>query len=351
VDFDYRFPLGERHKFVTGFSYRNTHSDTHNRTVPFGGQDFVVMGVLPEKRSDYRISYFAQDQIELKEDLWYLTLGSKFENNSWSGFEYQPTVRLLWAPDKKQSVWASVSRAVRTPSQAEQNAYAVLLPWGPYIPVFPYVYANPEMKAEELLAWELGYRSQVTERYSWDLAVFLYDYTNKSIVQWSGAPQPGPGGSWLVPLHFTNGGAGQAYGFEITQNYAVTDQWKLLGSYSFVVLEFDPVVGSTSPEEFERQTPRNEFYLSSSWDLGRRWELDMTGRYVEGIETSVGNVPTYIVGDIRLAWRPHKNFEWSVVGRNLYGGNAHQEFISDTFFNNFYTEVQQEVYTQIILKL
>ncbi|MBN2580566.1 MAG: TonB-dependent receptor [Pirellulales bacterium] len=338
-DYDYRFPLGERHKFVAGFGYRNTHSDTENS---------FLFGMIPPQRSDYRVSYFVQDQIELQEDLWYLTLGSKFENNSWSGFEYQPTVRLLWAPDKKRAIWGSVSRAVRTPSQAEQNVYAVLTPWIP-VPVYPLILGNPDAQAEDMLAWELGYRSQVTDRFSWDIAAFLYDYRDKTVLQslpyWIPGPVPG---TWFIPYQFVNLGAGKSYGFEVTNSFAATPQWKLRSSYSFLVLEFDPVVNSSSPEEFEAQTFRNEFYLSSSWDLGAHWELDMTGRYVEGIKTSVGNVPSYIVGDIRLAWRPHKNFEWSVVGRNLYDGIAHQEAINDTIFNNFSTGVRQEVYTQLI---
>ena len=44
------------------------------------------------------------------------TLGSKFEHNDFTGFEYQPTARLLFTPTNKQSVWAAVSRAVHTPA-------------------------------------------------------------------------------------------------------------------------------------------------------------------------------------------------------------------------------------------
>ncbi|MBN2024613.1 MAG: TonB-dependent receptor [Pirellulales bacterium] len=354
LDFDYRFPLGKRHSFVTGFGYRDTHSDTLNQITsmfPLPGT-MVTMGMIPAKRSDYRVSYFIQDRIALAEDRWYLTVGSKFEHSSWSNFEYQPTIRLLWAPDERRAAWGSVSRAVRTPSQAELNASGVILPWGvppnPGMGVFPYVKGNPDMKSEELLAWELGYRSQVTERFSWDVSVFLYEYRNKSVTYYGGPWEPGPGGTALVPIMFANHGVGKVYGFELTKNYAVTERWKLMGCYSFLSLDFEPILGSTSPEELERQTPRNQYYLSSSWDLGARWELDMTARYVEGINTGTGDVPTYVVGDVRLAWRPSKHLEWSVVGRNLYGGSSHQEFLKDDFFNNFYTEVQQEVYTQIV---
>jgi iron complex outermembrane receptor protein len=43
----------------------------------------------------------------------------------------------------------------------------------------------------------------------------------------------------------------------------------------------------------------------------------MMFRYVDSL--AIG-VPSYCVGDVRLAWRPRKNLEFSVVGQDLLNG-------------------------------
>ena len=51
----------------------------------------------------------------------YLTVGSKLEHNSFTGFKIEPSVRIAWYPDNMQTVWGAVSRAVRTPSVQERS--------------------------------------------------------------------------------------------------------------------------------------------------------------------------------------------------------------------------------------
>ncbi|MBN2578600.1 MAG: TonB-dependent receptor [Pirellulales bacterium] len=337
ADWQHRFPLGERHEVIWGVNYRTTRGEA---------QDSTFFGMIPPERSDYFLSYFAQDQITLVEDRWYLTLGSKFENNSFTGFEYQPTVRVLWTPDHKRSIWGAVSRAVRIPSWAEVNGYALLAPiqTDPVV-VYPFIMGNPLMISEELIAYECGYREQTTERFSWDLALYLFDYRHIGTVQFD-YPIPGPD-FWIMPGMFANKLIGQTYGFEWTGNYRVTPHWTLRGNYTFMILTFNPVPGSKTPEAYEGESPRNQFYLQSSWDLGRNWELDLTGRYVDSLPYE--EVPSYFAADLRLAWRPRKNFEWSVVGRNLLAG-AHPEYGNDLYFGTIRTEVQEEVYTQLIFR-
>ena len=58
----------------------------------------------------------------MQPERWKLILGSKFEHNDYTGFEYQPTARLLWTPSDKHSAWTAVSRAVRTPSRYDEDS-------------------------------------------------------------------------------------------------------------------------------------------------------------------------------------------------------------------------------------
>ena len=69
-----------------------------------------------------------QDQVALVEDRLFFIVGSKFERNDYSGFEYEPSGRLLYTPDKQHSLWAAISRAIRTPARADQDSEFTGLP-------------------------------------------------------------------------------------------------------------------------------------------------------------------------------------------------------------------------------
>src|SRR5207245_8936806 len=71
--------------------------------------------------TDKLYNAFIQDEIPIVGDQLSLTIGSKFLHNGYSGFEIQPTARLLWTPSSRQTVWAAVTRAVRTPSRVEED--------------------------------------------------------------------------------------------------------------------------------------------------------------------------------------------------------------------------------------
>ena len=137
IDFQRRFSLGSRHDLIWGFGYRNT--DMAIQGIPFN------LEYIPPQRNDNLFSYFIQDQVTLREDLLYLVMGSKFEHNDYTGFEYQPSVRMLWTPTPRHSVWAAVSRAVRMPTYADADveltlAPSVILPPPPIeIPIFPVI--------------------------------------------------------------------------------------------------------------------------------------------------------------------------------------------------------------------
>src|SRR5207245_4479723 len=75
----------------------------------------------PNQFTDKLYSAFVQDEIPIVENRLSLTIGSKFMHNNYSGFEIQPSARLLWTPSAQHSMWWSVTRAVRTPSRFEED--------------------------------------------------------------------------------------------------------------------------------------------------------------------------------------------------------------------------------------
>ncbi len=97
---------------------------------------------------------------------------------------------MAWTPSEKQTVWAAVSRAVRTPSSTDlyvlNNRVVTQPPLSP--PILITVVGNPDFKSEELLAYELGYRAEPTKQVSFDVTAFynVYDRLEQFV---QGAPQ------------------------------------------------------------------------------------------------------------------------------------------------------------------
>ncbi|MBN1909454.1 MAG: TonB-dependent receptor [Pirellulales bacterium] len=277
LDFQYHTQQG-RHDIVWGFGYRN-----YDEYFSAAGGAFTK-GDMEQIRSS-----FVQDTITLVEDRWYATIGSKFDRNSLTNFEYQPTVRFTYTPSEKTSIWGAVSRAVRTPSLTERF---VRIP-----------------NSENLLAFELGMRQQPNKRFFWEVAIYFNRYHDLV--------------GNIIGQGYFNIGKADTHGAELNATYEVTDHWRLTGSCTFYseYSYFDPAFFRSM---LSWATPRNQFYVQSGWDLSDNVTLDVMLRWNDSLMN--GAVPSYFAGDIRLAWRPSKNVELSVVGQNLLCGR-HFEYV------------------------
>lgn len=341
AEFQHRFPLGQRNEIIWGADYRQIHDEesTDNWSVRFD----------PLELTTSLYAMFVQDQVTLVEDTLFFTVGSKFEHNDYSGFEYQPSARLSYAIDKQHTVWSAISRAVRTPSRMDQyggiTAKIGDLPSG----VYQRIQGNELFQAEDLTAYEIGYRGQPDPKYSYDIAMFYNMYDNLSALR-QGAPYQDPDYpmNFIVPLDVVNAASARTYGVELATQYALTDYWRLSGSYTYLRIDGESAPG-TMPGLWSEFTnsPRNEANLMSSWDLGRRWQLDAILRYVDRLPASFteSSVPSYTTADLRLAWQPNKRLELAVIGRNLLQ-NEHLEF-RQKIHTCVYTEVTRSVFGKV----
>jgi iron complex outermembrane receptor protein len=330
VDYQFHFLIGDEHNVICGAGYRHIEDQllgTFN------------VALDPAYRTTNLYSCFIQDEIMLQEDLWYLVVGSKFEHNDFSGFEYQPSVRLLYTPSKRKTWWAAVSRAVRTPSRVNQNliSHQFVSPIGP---TFVEILGDPTPVSEALLAYELGYRAQPTDEFAWDLALFYNDYTRLTGFGATGAPFFDPSiPAVLIPTELTNSRAGDTYGAELSASYRLAPDWEISGAYTFLQMDVLTVDGVA----IDGVSPQNQLYVHSAWNLPRDWEFDLIGRYVDSLPAL--GVSSYTTMDVRFAWRPRKNFEWDIVGRNLLD-SPHLEFV-DIEGGTASTEVQAQVFTSL----
>ena len=352
VDFQHQFPVGERQQFIYGAGYRAVDSF-------FGGDGFAIGTTatpiasatpIPVDRTLFRYAAFLQDEFTLVEDQLYFTAGSKFEHNTLAGYQYQPTGRLLWAPTEQQSIWGAVSRAIRTPSIRDDAIVVTGVPFPP-LPVngFGQTRGSSNLNAEDLMAYELGYRSQPTEEFSFDTALFYNVYNN--LVAFRGvapAPVPGPPGTLIFPAIAVNGLSAETYGIEFSASWDVSEDWRLQGNYSFLQMQVHRDAGLRASAEFgEGQSPQNQVYLQSSWDLTEELEFDLMGRYVEQLtrfpSAAPNTVPSYITLDARLGWKPNEEWELSLVGQNLLDSH-HLEFGGNQFLSAPLIEMQRGVF-------
>lgn len=328
VDFQYRMALAERHKLVWGLGYRRIWDQLSNSRMP------AVLAMSPEERTIERSSAFVQDEISIIEDSLYLTVGTKISDNTFTDFEIQPSARLLWLPDQRSSAWAAVSRAVRIPSRAANDARLIIADIGGVIPVN--LRGSRSLLAEDTMAYEIGYRRQPVDWFTWDLALFYN--VDRNLINF----RPAPG---LTQLQFFNGGTAHSYGAELAAQVEMTDDWRVYGSYTFFRLNADVDADAVVPaSDAEGGDPRNQAFLMSSWDLSENVQCDLIGRYVDNVPSL--NVPHYISMDLRIAWRPKKNLELSVVGQNLLDSH-HPEYGSSIFVREVATEVQRGVYGMV----
>ena len=339
LDLQHHFLLGDRQDIVWGAGYRVSFDELDNTyTVAFN----------PDQRSIQLFSLFAQDEITLAPDRLNLTLGSKLEHNDFTGFEYQPSGRVSWTPTDRQTIWASISRAVRTPSRTEDGIQLRQLPSAAQAQAGVQqirFQGNPDFQSEELLAYEVGYRWRPLDRLSLDLAAFYHDYSHLRSLEPAGLQIGPPGTPVTFIARADNRLYGETYGIEFAPSWQITDWWRLQAAYTFLEMQLhrDAGSGDTTSELDEGRNPHHQFSLRSSMDLPHDLELDCAVRYVESLPAI--QVPSYVAVDVRLAWRPLKNLELAIIGQNLLD-DRHPEFQS-LFIPTERTEVQHSVYGKV----
>ncbi len=328
LDFQHSLRLGERQKVTLGLGYRfvNFHG------FPSGPDDGFQLDWFNEYVTTHLFSTFLQDEITLVPEQLALVLGSKLEHNDFTGYEVQPNGRLLWTPTQKQTVWASVSRAVRTPTLGDDGVAFTLEPVRPGI--FQKLLGNTGLQSEEVIAYELGWRAQPTPKLSLDTALFYNVYDDLSAILPNG-DVTAPPAPIFIPLSGFNRLEGETYGAEVAVTWRVTDWWKLYGAYTALQMNLHSKTNglptsthaalADQERRVEGQSPQNQVYLWSSFDIPGNVELDLIGRYVDQLPGSPPGIKSYITLDARIAWKPRKDLEFAVIGQNLIG-DQHLEF-------------------------
>jgi iron complex outermembrane recepter protein len=337
LDFQYHFRIGDRQDVVAGGGYRlNDQGFKPGYTISFESGH----------RIDNLLSTFVQDEIRVTESLAF-TVGSKFEHNSYTGFEYEPSGQLVWTPTKRQTIWASVSRAIRQPAWYEVAGELEIQTVPEAYGVFGLVeLIGRPMKAEELLDFEGGYRADLTKRVSLDLSVFSSHYHDVETVE-PDTPyftmSPGPP-HLILPYYWSNLAHADDYGAEFSASWNITNRWRISPGYSFLQMkiELDPGSSDILNAAVMGDSPKHEFQLRSNLNLPHHLEWDASAYYVSGLRT--GSIPSYVRLDTRLGWHAGEFVEFSVGAQNLLSPQ-HLEFLDSLQLDSTY--VQRSVFGKV----
>lgn len=308
-DFQHHFALGGNQEILWGLGYRLISDDVSGAfSVAFD----------PPERTVYLTTGFVQDEVVLVKDRLALNVGSKFEHNSYTGFELQPTGRVLWTPSLSTTVWAAVSRAVRTPSRVDSDIRIVAQVFDAPPVTQVQALGSDTLQAEELIAYEAGYRLVPHSRLAVDITAYYHDYND--IRSFAPGPPISDGGTRVLPFTVGNEAQARTYGGTASATVRLSPRWRVRGSYTYLNITArvnDDAAPGTIADVNPGLNPSHQLGLWSSTDLPGEIELDLMGRYVSELETTVSRVNDYVVADARLGITLNPNFGVAVVGRNL----------------------------------
>jgi iron complex outermembrane receptor protein len=307
-DFQHHIAWGSRQDLIWGLGYRHTSDQTVGT---------IDEAFIPADKAGDLFTTFIQDQITLKPDRVFLTVGTKLENSYFTGFDLQPTARIAWTPSARHTFWAGVSRASRTPTRRDENLSATLaaLP-GPAEVV---LLGSTNAKSEHVIAYEVGYRTQPFGRVSIDATAFFNTYSDlQSVELLPDVVQTNP----PLLIHretFGNGLHGTTGGIELAANWKVSGRWTLSPGYSFLEMHLhgDPMDSQDTANvaSIQGTNPVHQAQLRSHVELLHGLSWDAAAYFVDRLPAPL--IASHTRVDTRLSWRIAESTNLSLVGQDL----------------------------------
>jgi iron complex outermembrane receptor protein len=325
IDFQHHLRLDARNHVVWGLGYRFSHDAVINAPA---------IGFFPETLNQSLYSAFIQDEFALSSAMTF-TVGTKLEHNHYTGFEIEPNARLSWAMSSNQALWGAVSRAVRTPSRIDRD----LSEGSP--PFLTLLKGGADYRSEDVIAYELGYRAQVSSNLMLAISSFYNRYNDVRSTTFTPTT--------ILPLFFANALEGSTDGLELSANYQVSEAWMLHAGYTLLLEHLEVKPGQTDLNAALNETsdPRHQASIRSSINLPMHLQWDAGVRWVDTLHNNngavVGTVPSYFELNTRIAWQASHGLELSLTGENLLH-DRHPEY---GFPGPTRVEIERSVYGRL----
>jgi len=345
-ELQYRLPV-QSVDLMCGAGYR--HSRDELRTTDYASYD-------PTNEDQGLWNFFAQGDVPLVADRLRLTLGCKFEHNSYTGWEVQPTLRFLVTPSSHLSLWTAVSRAVRTPGRIERDGDVFAAIYGPtdsytgmpsyHPPIYVVAEGSNDFDSEELWAYEVGGRWEVRDNLFVDVTLFYNDYDDvlgpESDVRLISTDPLNPMAPLIAYAQLGNNQQMQSYGLETLIRWSLAANWSLEGWYSY--LDQDRDVKEGHGFDYESYNPRHQWLIKSLWSPVEGWNFDGWLRYTDSLDNL--GIDSYYSLNLRVAWQISEQLEVSLSGLNLLDPN-HPEMVPERGFTFMANEVPRTFMCQV----
>ncbi len=296
---------GARHRLMLGAGLRRHDYRISNSTS---------LLFEPPRRDLLQLNAFAQDTISLLDSLK-LTLGIKLERNDYSGWEPQPDVRLAWQPNGSTLLWGSISRAVRSPTPFDVDVIE-------RVGGMDFLRGNPDFQSEKVLAYEVGYRGELSPRFSLSLSGYYNVHEDLRTVEFGAPPV-------FLPLRWDNLMKGHSHGVTAWAKWQVTDWWRLSPGVTLLRKDLRFRAGSSQVLGVAQagNDPHGLGLITSSMQFGRARTLDITLRHVASLPDPA--LPAYTELSARFGWKVATEWEVALAGTNLLHAR-HQEYPQPT---------------------
>ena len=323
ADFQQSRHEGERNELYWGLGFEHYWDDSL-RDSPF-------IEYNPSHSSYGDGDAVLRDELQLIPDHLLASAGLRVDYDTNTHFEFQPSFRLLFTPNSRQSLWFALSRAARVPNRTDRdmnvNDGAA---WLSGLPMNITIQGSHAVHSEIERSIEAGYRLQSGQRWSLDTSIFWSYYNRLVGVAMPQQPQIVLAGG--VPTLWLNGteqniGTGRSYGAETSATWQVSSRWRLLPGYSYVnetkwLPQNDAWLLSSS-------SPRHQGWLRSQLDFSRKWQVDLMGRARS--RSLPFETPGVLLLDARLEWRPLRNTEISLSVQDLTGRTVLETYSESPF--------------------
>lgn len=278
VQFSHTFSPADDHRLTWGVDTRADVLDASNADPHMLSEDFVSNGT---------IGLYIEDEWRFA-PRWTLHLGGRLDYDFYGGFEPSARAALSYEIDKRSLVFAAVSRAFQMPAAAQRFTTIPTLYRAFYTTV------DPEIDAESLIAYELGYRARPVERLDAAVSLFWNEYDDVGAF----VPRLGPPG--LIRLNAENAAAMRVYGSELELTWRATDRLTLLGNYTYQLYDWE----SSQPyhQTDEITPPRHKFMLGARFDVTDDLHLSAHAWWVDNVRAPYDLNPLRAT-DIDAYWR------------------------------------------------
>ena len=290
-----------RHSLVWGMGQRITWDDFDNT--------FAIV-LKPETRTLHTTNVFIHDEIAITHRRLRLSLGTKLERHSISGFELLPNVRLLWAPRDTHVWWASGqpsrthSVTLRKRRSAGIGGAAARDPgsWNPGGYTHCFRRSGPQQRDHVGAGIGVpGARGSTGYRRRGNLLQLVHP----SAVDGARTVDRRPGRLGALLFRAAGGDWTQPQGTQLGRGTG------------------------------------GQLGLGSTHDLRWNLRLNCDLRYVAKLTRLP--VDGYLTADARVGWRPYADVEFALIGRNLVD-DRHLEFPADFSGGRSLTKVERSVY-------